>query len=515
MASVPGLRRRALLSVTDKTDLEHVAQLLVSYDYELVASGGTARYLADHGLPVTEISAVSGFPEILGGRVKTLHPAIHGGILGQDDAAFREVAGLGIAPIDVVIVNLYRFEQTVAAGADTAAIVESIDIGGPALLRSAAKNFRRVTVLPDPVFYEEFLHELRAGDGRPREEFRRRMAGAAFARAAAYNRAIAAWFGGVGDELAGAPLSIPLRYGENPHQKAWLELPHPGAGEGELAAVGLRQWGGKELSYNNLVDLIAALRLVCDFEESCCGIIKHTNPCGFALGEPAAALERALICDPVSAFGGVFAFTAPLDLRTAEVLHGRFLEIVAAPEFGAEALALLRKKKNVRLLTYDRDCFLPATEGRRRAFGRITLIQEEDLGFPEFDDWTVAAGAPPDATTAAALRMTWKVCKHGKSNAIVVGDAQGTLGVGFGQMSRVDSVRIAVSKAAEQGLDLRGAVAASDGFFPFPDGIARLHEAGIVAVAAPGGSIRDEEVAAAAAEMGLCLIFMSRRHFNH
>ncbi len=507
MADVPvNGGRRALLSVTDKTGLVDLATALAGHGYQLIASGGTARHLREAGLAVTGVGELTGYPEIFGGRVKTLHPAVHGGILGPTREAFAETAELGIAPIDVVVVNLYRFEDAVARGAGLPETVEQIDIGGPAMLRAAAKNYRRVTVVPDPARYAEFLAELDNNEGGTSEDFRRRMATLTFRRCAQYDDAIAGWLEQVTGERAG----IALRYGENPHQAAVLRVPGD-----DLASVGLVQHGGKELSYNNLVDLVAALKLVADFAEPCCGVIKHTNPCGFGLGAGAAGLERALKCDPVSAFGGVFAFNAEIDDATAEILAGRFLEIIAAPSYSEAALARLTKKKNVRVLTADMDRFLRATAGRSRTWGALTLWQEEDAGFPELQDWDVVAGPEPDAATRTALEMAWKVCKHGKSNAIVIAGADATLGIGFGQMSRVDSVELAIMKAGNQQLDLKGTVAASDGFFPFPDGVQKLAEAGVRAIVAPGGSIRDDEVAAAAKELGVTLILTGRRHFNH
>ena len=518
MAPSPELNRprRALLSVTDKTRLEDVATLLHSYDYELVASGGTAKYLAEHGFPVTEVSETTGFPEIFGGRVKTLHPKIFGGILGADEADFPAVAGLGVAPFDVVVVNLYDFEQTVESGADDAAVIEKIDIGGPSLLRAAAKNHRRVCVLSDPESYEEFAHECRAGDGFPGAEFRRRMAAEAFARTADYDTAIADWFDDGDEETSEDDEQVvTLRYGENPHQKAEVllaavEEEHP------FAAIGLRQWNGKELSYNNLVDVIAAVKLVDDLGGVCCAAVKHTNPCGVGTADtPVAALERALRCDPESAFGGVFAFTTTVDADVVEILRKRFCEVVIAPEYTVEAMSVLQKKQNLRVLSVDLATFRESTQGQGRAFGELELYQEEDAGFPELDTWRHVAGPSPDAATLAALRLHWKVCKHVKSNAIVLGDAESTLGIGAGQMSRVDSTRIAVRKAGDQSLDLQGCVCASDAFFPFADSIERLHEVGVRAVVAPGGSIRDEEVIEAANRLGVTLYHTDRRHFRH
>ncbi len=455
---------------------------------------------------MTGVSELTGYPEIFGGRVKTLHPAIHGGILGPTREAFADTVELGIAPIDVVVVNLYRFEDALARGAGEAETVEQIDIGGPSLLRGAAKNFKRVTVVADPSRYAEFIAELDNNDGDTTLTFRRRMAALAFRRCEQYDDAIAAWLEQVSEERAG----LALRYGENPHQAAVLRVPGD-----DLAQVGLVQHGGKELSYNNLVDLVAAVKLVGDFAEPCCGVIKHTNPCGFGLGAGVQGLERALLCDPVSAFGGVFAFNGTIDAATAEVLAGRFLEIIVAPSYSDEALARLTKKKNVRVLSVDPVRFARTTRGRSRAWGSLRLWQDEDEGFPELADWDVVAGDDPDPAARATLEMAWKVCKHGKSNAIVLARAGATVGIGFGQMSRVDSVELAIMKAGNQGLDLQGSVAASDGFFPFPDGIAKLAEAGVRAVVAPGGSIRDDEVAAAAKELGVTLILTDRRHFNH
>ena len=526
MGAVPVIRR-ALLSVTDKSHLDDVASLLVSYDYELIASGGTARWLRDHGFAVTDVYAITGFPEIFGGRVKTLHPLIHGGILGkqQEDFADPQLAPLGLAPIDVVIVNLYRFEEARAAGLAERELIEQIDIGGPAMLRAAAKNHRRVTLLTSPAQYDEFLHECRAGDGTPSLDFRRRCALAGFRLSAEYDAAIADWLAGeVAPAVAGqGPVEaaaaasgnrrLGLRYGENPHQQATLEVPaHP---DGDLAGVGLVQHGGKELSYNNLVDLVAAVKLVQDCASAACAIIKHTNPCGLGLGEPTMALERALLCDPVSAFGGIVAFNREVDLACAEALAGRFLEVVIATGYSRDALMRLLKRKNLRVMTWDPGVFPTVTAGRARSWGRLRLEQDEDAGCPELQAWRVVAGQEPGAAVRADLELAWTVGKHGKSNAIVLARDGATLGCGFGQMSRVDSVKLAVAKAAEQGLDLEGCVAASDGFFPFPDGVQELARAGARSIIEPGGSIRDDEVAAAAAELGVTLILTDRRHFNH
>ncbi len=503
--------KRALLSVTDKTNLENLALKLTDNGYQLVASGGTARFLREADIPVTGVSEITGYPEIFDGRVKTLHPVIHGGILGPSLDSFDETEELGIEPIDVVVVNLYNFSSALESGAGEPEMVGKIDIGGPALLRAGAKNFSRVTVLPDPCYYDEFIDELDQNKGQTTRTFRRRMAAAVFRMVEKYDNAIATWL----EEETGTKGRIHLRYGENPHQDATLELPNSVAAETDLASVGLVQHGGKELSYNNIVDLVAAIKLVGDFNAPCCAILKHTNPCGFGLGQGTDGLQRALECDPVSAFGGVFSFNSEVDVATSEILAKRFLEIIVAPAYSEAALTRLTKKKNVRVLTVDIEKFLNSTRSKVRAWGSLVLRQDEDEEFPELDEWTVASGSEPDAIAKTALEMVWKICKHGKSNAIVLGSSHSALGMGFGQMSRVDSVELAIMKAGNQGLNLEGAIAASDGFFPFPDGIEKLAAAGIKTVIAPGGSIRDDEVAAAAQELGITLILTGRRHFNH
>ena len=505
-------RRRAVLSVTDKTDLDIVADALRENDYEMVASGGTATWLREHGYDVIDVSEVTGFPEVFGGRVKTLHPLIFGGILGKSVTEFPAVAEHGLTPVDVVVVNLYQFQAAVESGDDEAGVIEKIDIGGPSLLRAAAKNYQRVCVLPSPDYYEDFADECRDGGGLPDLSFRRRMAVQTFEMVLDYDAAISDWF--MGEDAAAEQNLLELRYGENPHQKA--EAIVPIGDDGPLSGIGLKQWNGKELSYNNLIDLIAAVKMVDDFGGIACAAIKHTNPCGVGVGATAAAaLERALLCDPESAFGGIFAFTTEVDAAVVEVLSKRFCEVIVAPSYSDEAVAVLCKKKNLRVLSVDLDVFGATTVGRSVSFGEVALFQDEDLDFPELDDWTLAAGPAPTPDVHDALVLNWKVCKHVKSNAIVLGDATGTLGIGAGQMSRVDSTKIAVRKAGEQGLALGGAVCASDAFFPFPDSLEQLHAAGIRAAIAPSGSIRDDEVVAKAEELGMTLIHTSRRHFRH
>lgn len=521
MGALP-VRRRALLSVSDRTHLAELAAALTAQGFELLASGGTAAFLQDRGFGVSEVSRVTGFPEIFGGRVKTLHPLIHGGILGPTAADFTDPAlqALGLAPIDVVVVNLYPFAATLAAGATAEQLIEQIDIGGPALLRAAAKNHRRVTVLSEPAQYEEFARECRAGGGQPSDTFRRRCALAAFRLVSAYDHAIAAWLQGalleagasVASGLPAPPSVLKLRYGENPHQEAACIVQ---GGGGDLGRVGLNLLGGKELSYNNLVDLIAALKLAQDLPAPGCAIIKHTNPCGLGLGVAAEALHGALLCDPVSAFGGIFAFNQPIDRQTTESLRGRFLELVVASGYCEKSLKLLLKRRNLRVLTWDPTVFAAATRGRTRSWGLLQLVQDEDEGFSELADLKIAAGEPPNDAVRRDLELAWIAAKHGKSNAIVLVRGGATLGCGFGQMSRVDSVRLAVRKAQQAQLDLDGCVAASDGFFPFPDGIEELARAGVGWILAPAGSVRDDEVATAARALGVTLILASRRHFNH
>lgn len=502
--------KRALLSVTDKTGLDRLAHTLDQHGYQLVASGGTAAHLRDLGHEVVEVADLTGQAEILGGRVKTIHPAIAAAVLAPTPS---DLDGTGFDPIDVVVVNLYDFAGALRSDADEAGLVESVDIGGPTLLRAAAKNFGRVSVLSSPDQYDAFIAAMDAHRGEVPLDLRRAWAGEVFVHTSRYDAAIA---GGLFDQTpAPAPPArrTPLRYGENPHQGAWWSV----AGEGEgLAALGLTQHGGKELSYNNLLDTVSALKLALDLPEDACAILKHTNPCGVGRGaDGAAAVERALACDPVSAFGGIVAFRRPVDAATAEDLRQRFLEVVLAPDFEPGAREILARKKNLRWLSVDHDRFEARTRGNLRQWGDLQLAQEEDEGFPELARWQLAAGPTPDEATLAACDLAWRVSKHVKSNAIVLADATGTLGIGAGQMSRVDSSALAVRKAADAGLDLDGCAAASDGFFPFADGLERLAESGVRAVVQPGGSIRDEEVVAAADRLGVTLFLTGVRHFRH
>jgi phosphoribosylaminoimidazolecarboxamide formyltransferase/IMP cyclohydrolase len=488
------------MSVTDKSGLVEFATALIERGFDLLASGGTARVIADSGLAVQEISEFTGQAEILGGRVKTLHPAIHAGILAE---RAEDLDGTGFAPIDLVVVNLYDFAGTLARTEEEAERVENIDIGGPTMLRSAAKNFGRTTVLSDPNQYDDYIVEFDAHGGQPSLEFRRGCAGRVFSTTSHYDGLISAELFATGEVL---------RYGENPHQPATWSI----AGGGGLADLGLTLNGGKALSYNNLLDVVGALKLALDLPADGCVVIQHTDPSGVGRGDSSLqALENALACDPVSAFGGIVAFGSPIDDETGESLAGRFLEVVLAPGFSEGARSALARKKNLRWLDVDFGIFAAATGGTERRFGKFILRQAEDEGFVELDAPKLVAGPTPDEATLAAADLAWRVAKHVKSNAIVLGTHDRTLGIGAGQMSRVDSSRIAIEKAGIAGLDLVGCTAASDGFFPFADGLETLAVAGVKCVIQPGGSIRDDEVAAAAERLGVSLLLTGVRHFRH
>lgn len=548
--------RRAVLSVSRKEGLAEFGRGLRERGFELVASGGTARGLAAAGVPVVEVSEVTGSPEILGGRVKTLHPAIHGGILARRSRPedLESLDRLGIRPVEVVAVNFYPFAETVARGADEAEVRENIDIGGPCLVRAAAKNWPEVAVAVDPADYPAVLALLDEADAARAAGERRRLAAKAFRATAAYEAAIAERFGepgaagdaepaGNAGEVGGAPsppadrtgdsfperLSLTfarvstLRYGENPHQTAALyrDPANPGAGRPGSGIPGAEQLHGKELSYNNILDLDAALRLTADLaaahpESAAAVVVKHLNPAGAAVaGTLAEAYRQARATDPVSAFGGIVGLGRPVDLATAAELAATFLEAVVAPGFHDDALARLRRKKNLRLLAAgDFGAFAPAGQYLARVAGGL-LVQDWDGAAPgegEGVGQRVATRRAPDPAETEGLRFAWRVARQVRSNAIVVARGGRLLGVGAGQMSRLDSCRLAVEKARE---DLAGAVAASDAFFPFPDGLLTLADAGVTAVIQPGGSKRDPEVIAAAEERGLSMVFTGRRHFRH
>ena len=517
--------RRALISVSDKTGLVPFAAALAARGVEIISTGGTAAALAASGVPVTEVAEHTGFPEILDGRVKTLVPAIHGGILGRRDAARHQeqMAEHGIAPIDLVAVNLYPFEETVARGAPFAECIETIDIGGPAMLRSAAKNHEFVVVLTDPGQYEAVLAELDSTGGTS-ATLRRRLAAAAFARTASYDAAIAAWFTAAENaqfpshiSLAGT-LREELRYGENPHQRAAFYV--NGTRPGVASAI---QAQGKALSYNNLNDTDAAYECVAEFAAPTVVIVKHANPCGVASAETlAAAWDLALRCDPVSAFGGIVAVNRELDAATAEKIAKIFTEVIIAPTASDEAKTLLARKKNVRLLLAG---MLPDPKAPGLAFRSLAggfLVQTRDAGRTGEADLKVVTKRAPSPAERADLLFAFLVAKHVRSNTIVYAKGGATVGVGAGQMSRVDAARMGAWKAADAariaGLTTpltEGSAAASDAFFPFADGLEVIAEAGATAVIQPGGSMRDAEVIAAADRAGMAMVFTGMRHFRH
>ncbi len=517
--------RRALLSVHDKSHLLDFARGLAAFGVELVSTGGTRRLLTDNGLAAREVSELTGFPEMLDGRVKTLHPRVHGGILFvRDNRAHADTAEQhGIQPIDLVVVNLYPFEATVAkAGVTPEECIENIDIGGPAMVRSAAKNHHDVAVVTHPTQYGEVLDEMRSYNGGLTLDTRRRLAGAAFARTSAYDRAVSAWFAGQG---GGEPfpsrldLSFEkrsgLRYGENPHQPAafYVESPTPAA-----CLAGATVLHGKELSYNNLLDLDSALELVREFDAPAAAVIKHNNPCGCAVGATLAeAFGKAYEGDPVSAFGGVIALNREVDEATAMQLTEpkRFVECVIAPDFSPKAFEVLTTrptwKNSVRLLrTGPLTALAPGMDYRRVRGG--LLVQARDSGTDELASAKVVTKRAPAAGELADLSFAWKVCKHVKSNAIVLVKGGMVVGVGAGQMSRIDSTGIAIKKAGER---VKGSVLASDAFFPFRDNIDAAAAAGVAAIIQPGGSVRDAESVAACDEYGIAMLTTGTRHFRH
>ena len=520
--------RRALISVSDKTGLEDFARALAEeFNVGIISTGGTAKALKDAGIVVTDVSEVTGFPQIMDGRVKTLHPKVHGGLLAVRGNAEHEtaMADNDIAPIDLLVVNLYPFEQTVAAGADYDACVENIDIGGPAMIRAAAKNHGSVTVIVDPADYDKLLGDMRQHGGATCAKFRRKLAHKAFARTAAYDAAISNWLGAVIDSPDGKAAGFGrtytaqfvrkqgMRYGENPHQAAAFYVEADAA---EPSVAHAEQLQGKELSYNNIADADAALECVKQFDEApACVIVKHANPCGVALGGSLLeAYERAFATDPESAFGGIIAVNRPLDEETAQaIIERQFVEVIIAPEVSEAAAAAVAKKKNVRLLRTGQ--WTTAPTGRldyKKVTGGL-LVQDADLAL--YDDLKVVTKRAPTEREMHDLLFAWKVCKFVKSNAIIYAKDAMTVGVGAGQMSRVNSARIAVIKAEQAGLEVKGSVVASDAFFPFADGLLQAAEAGATAVIQPGGSIRDEEVIQAADEKNLAMVFTGMRHFRH
>ncbi|MGB0719365.1 MAG: bifunctional phosphoribosylaminoimidazolecarboxamide formyltransferase/IMP cyclohydrolase [Bdellovibrionales bacterium] len=522
--------KRALISVSNKDGVEGFARTLADYGVEILSTGGTAKMLKDAGLDVTDVSDHTGFPEIMDGRVKTLHPTIHGGILAKrDDAAHvQAMAENDISGIDMLVVNLYPFVETMQSDASYGHCIENIDIGGPAMIRAAAKNHAFVTILTDPQDYEKVLGDMKANNGAVTYKLRKHLAATAFALTATYDSNIASWFVDQMEDDFGFPRRISfsgnlkqtLRYGENPHQAAAIYTVDDSLRPGAARAS---QVQGKELSYNNLNDTDAAFELVAEFDAPTVAIIKHANPCGVAQAKtPLEAYERALACDPVSAFGGIIALNQTLDAETAAAITKRFVEVIIAPDISSEAIDILKKKEKIRVLTTGG---MPKAFENRRMVKRIAgglLVQDADIGIINESDLNVVSDRNPTQQEIADLLFAFRVAKHVKSNAIVYAKDGATVGVGAGQMSRVDSARIAAWKAQEAakelGLDApltKGAVVASDAFFPFADGLISAAEAGVTAVIQPGGSIRDDEVIEAANERGLAMVFTGMRHFKH
>ncbi|MEP0963300.1 MAG: bifunctional phosphoribosylaminoimidazolecarboxamide formyltransferase/IMP cyclohydrolase [Roseobacter sp.] len=521
--------RRALLSVSDKTGLVDLGKALSAHGVELLSTGGTAKALRDAGLDVKDVSDVTGFPEMMDGRVKTLHPVVHGGLLAlrDNDDHVSSMTEHNIAPIDLVVVNLYPFEETVAKGAEYDEVIENIDIGGPAMIRSAAKNHGFVTVVVDVDDYAEIIAEMDGNEGHTKYALRQRLAQTAYARTASYDTAVSTW---MAEQVSITPrrrsfagtLAQTLRYGENPHQQAAFYT--DGSQQPGLATA--MQHQGKELSYNNINDTDAAFALVSEFDPAqgpACAIIKHANPCGVArAGTLKEAYSRAFDCDRTSAFGGIIALNQPLNGETAQEIAGIFTEVVIAPGADEEARAVFSKKKNLRLLTTEG---LADPAAAALAVRQVTggyLVQDKDVGRIALDDLKVVTKRAPSEQELADLLFAWTVAKHVKSNAIIYVKDGATVGVGAGQMSRVDSTRIAARKAQDMaevmGLAVpltQGSVVASDAFFPFADGLITAAEAGATALIQPGGSMRDEEVIAAADEAGLAMVFTGMRHFRH
>jgi phosphoribosylaminoimidazolecarboxamide formyltransferase/IMP cyclohydrolase len=512
--------RRALVSVSDKNGLLPFVQGLADLGVTLISTGGTAAALREALLEVVPVDEVTGHPEILGGRVKTLHPKIHGGILARPGHPLdaQEMQEAGIEEIDLVVVNLYPFRETVAAGASDPEIVEQIDIGGPAMIRAAAKNHARVGVVTSPTQYDAVLEELQSTGGELNEHTLRSLALDAFRHTARYDAAIAEWMAFDEGDFADFLMleyekAADLVYGENPHQRAAFYEDY-GARTHLLARVEQRH--GKALSFNNLLDLDAARALSGEFELPACVIVKHNNPCGVALASDLnAAYDRALTCDPVSAYGGVIAVNRVVDLELAEKLASTFVEVLMAPGYDSDALEALTRKPNVRILeNRERRRRTPGELDLRRVSGGL-LVQDRDTESEEREHMSVVTTAQPTEAQWGDLLFAWRVAKHVKSNAIVFARDLATIGIGAGQMSRVDSTRLATEKAAIAGLDTAGCAVASDAFFPFPDGPLTAHDAGATCIVQPGGSIRDEEVIAAVDARAAVMVFTGRRHFRH
>ena len=527
MSDTPLAVTRALISVFDKRGIVEFARFLVDRDVEILSTGGSAKALQAAGVPITQVSDHTGFPEIMDGRVKTLHPKIHGGLLGRRDVPEhrRAMTDQGIVPIDLLVSNLYPFEETMAGGADFETCIENIDIGGPAMIRAAAKNHAFVAVVTDPDDYSAITAEI-DGEGGVTPALRQRLAAAAFARTAAYDAAVSGWFAEVLDTpfpprmTVSGRLAESLRYGENPHQRAALYRSEPA----RPGIVTGRQLQGKALSFNNINDADAAFELVAEFDRPAIAIIKHANPCGVAVADGlATAYFKALACDPVSAFGGIIAANRPLDLATASAIAELFAEVVIAPGADEAALEVLSAKKNLRVILTDRMPDPAAGGPTIRTVAGGLLVQDRDTGSIAAEALDVVTRRAPTEAELADLLFAFRVVKHVKSNAIVYARDGATVGIGAGQMSRVDSARTAVAKATEiaamdgdQGRSpIAGSVVASDAFFPFADGLITAIEAGAAAVIQPGGSMRDQEVIDAADKAGIAMVFTGMRHFRH
>jgi phosphoribosylaminoimidazolecarboxamide formyltransferase / IMP cyclohydrolase len=508
---------RALLSVSDKTGLVEFARELHSLGWEIVSTGGTAKALRAAHLPVKDVSEITGVPEMMDGRVKTLHPAVHGGLLARRDVAehMDALREHGIAPIDLVAVNLYPFRETASRrGVKPEDVIEQIDIGGPSMLRSAAKNFESVWVVVDPDDYGRVLGAIHAVDQDA--DLRRLLAGKVYAHTASYDAAIASWFAAQREELFPDTIVVSfdraqsLRYGENPGQSAAFYVERPG-----LGLASLQQRGGKELSFNNLLDLEGALLALDPFEgETACAIIKHTTPCGLAVGTSSVdAYKKAYACDPVSAFGSVIAFTTPVDDETAEVVSSLFVECIVAPKFSAGAVEILGRKKNLRVLEGTARWTQNNLDYKRVRGG--VLVQERLPLAIDDAAWRVVTKRQPTAEERKDVLFAWRAVASVKSNAIVLARGGATIGIGAGQMSRVDAAFLAVHKARLQGHETAGAAMGSDAFFPFPDGVDQAADAGVTVIAQPGGSVKDAEVIAAADKHGIAMVFTGQRLFRH
>jgi phosphoribosylaminoimidazolecarboxamide formyltransferase/IMP cyclohydrolase len=518
---------RALVSVTDKSGITDFIRELASFGVEIISTGGTAKALKDAGMKVVDISDYTGFPEMMDGRLKTLHPLVHGGMLAiRDNAEHVEAMKKhGIRPIDMLVVNLYRFEETIAKGASLEDAIENIDIGGPAMVRAASKNMKYVSVVTDPTQYPKIIAEMKETGGFVSEETNFELARDAFSLTARYDAAISNYLQGIGVEEGQFPLtytvqyrrSQTMRYGENPHQKAAFYA-EPFIDQPSIASA--EQLWGKELSYNNIMDADAALDLIMEFDKPACVILKHSNPCGAAQSKAslAEAYRKALAVDTTSAFGGIVGLNRVVDAETARAIGEIFTEVVVAPDYTPEALAILEEKKNVRILKVPAIVHGQAAKKPLLSSRRVTgglLLQERDLGAVDLAQSKVVTKRRPTPEELEALKFAWRIVKYVKSNAVIYATADQLIGVGAGQMSRVDSSKLAIIKAGNAGLSTKGTVVASDAFFPFRDGVDEAARAGATAIVQPGGSVRDAEVIQAADEHDMAMIFTGMRHFRH